>query len=444
MADTNLVFSKIVAFPKPTIWSQAYNAGKLFATLSLKKDSKEDEESPDSLSIFGKNVLERLEEEFFTIETKNLESIKQAVITTLKEIPDEVTPSFTAVVFIDNILYSFAKGNGKVFIKRGGKFGTILDGTNEDLATATSSSGKLEDNDLIVLATHDFLDIVDPTFLSSSLGNLTPAEIAEALTPKIHEKDDAGAAAFIVKYSKQTTQPIMQEETKQQIEKPQLKAPFFKKMVPVSFAQFSHSKKKFLTVAVVILIVLITSIFFAVKKQNDSKTKALFEEVYASASKKYDEGSSLLDLSKSLAKESLSEAQKIIQDNKDKLPEKSQEKEKAENLLKNINEKLSSISSLEKSTDEKKTLSIAVKNGSGVTGAAAKASDFLKGLGYNVVSTGNADRDDYKNTKIQVKEAKKEFLDILKGDLSKNYTIGETSSDLPENSSEDALIIIGK
>ena len=89
-------------------------------------------------------------------------------------------------------------------------------------------------------------------------------------------------------------------------------------------------------------------------------------------------------------------------------------------------------------------MSIAVKNGSGVTGAAAKASDFLKGLGYNVVSTGNADRDDYKNTKIQVKEAKKEFLDILKGDLSKNYTIGETSSDLPENSSEDALIIIGK
>ena len=63
MAEINLVSSKIVAFPKPgEAWSQAYNAGKLFATLSLKKDSRGDQEAPDFLSVLGKSVLERLEE----------------------------------------------------------------------------------------------------------------------------------------------------------------------------------------------------------------------------------------------------------------------------------------------------------------------------------------------------------------------------------------------
>lgn len=341
MVETNLVFSKIVAFPKPSSWSQAYNAGKLFATLSLKNDSKGDQEAPDWLSILGKSVLDKLEEEFFTIEVKNLESIKQAIITTLKELPDDIVSSFACVVFTDDVLYSFAKGNGKVFIKRGGKFGTILDTTNEDLTIVTSSSGKLEDNDLIVLATQPFLDIVDPTFLSSSLGNLTPDEIAEALTPKIHEKDDGGSAVFIVKYIKQVTQPTTQEETiKKEVNIPQPRASFLKKYLPTSFAQFSHSKKKFLTIAIIILIILGLSIFFAVKKQNDTKSKALFENVYPNALKKYDEGNSLLDLNKSLAIDSLTFSKKLLSDNKDKFSYNSKEQNEILALLKKVDKAL--------------------------------------------------------------------------------------------------------
>jgi len=333
MAETNLIFSKIVAFPKPTCWSQAYNAGKLFATLSLKKDPKGDQEAPDSLSILGKSVLDKLEEEFFTIEIKDLESIKQAVTTALKEIPNEVTSSFTAVVFtphqndagfIDNVLYSFAKGNGKIFIKRGGKFGTILDTTNEDLTIVTSSSGKLEDNDLIVLATQPFLDIVDPAFLSSSLGNLTPDEIAEALTPKIHEKDDGGSAAFIIKYSKQVIEPSAYQN----------------EVIKEKISLFTHSKKKFLTIVIIILIILCVSIFFAVKKQNDTKNQALFEEVYVNALKKYDEGNSLLDLNKSLATDSLTFSKKLLSENKDKFSYNSKEQNEILALLKKVDKAL--------------------------------------------------------------------------------------------------------
>ena len=36
--DNNISFSKIVATPTLNSWSQAYNAGKLFAVLSLQKE----------------------------------------------------------------------------------------------------------------------------------------------------------------------------------------------------------------------------------------------------------------------------------------------------------------------------------------------------------------------------------------------------------------------
>jgi hypothetical protein len=85
-----------------------------------------------------------------------------------------------------------------------------------------------------------------------------------------------------------------------------------------------------------------------------------------------------------------------------------------------------------------------IENGSGQAGVASKASDYLTGLGYNVSSTGNADNFNYTNVTIQVKSGQSDFLPLLTKDLGVNYTIGNTSSDLPDSASEDALVIIGQ
>ena len=93
---------------------------------------------------------------------------------------------------------------------------------------------------------------------------------------------------------------------------------------------------------------------------------------------------------------------------------------------------------------DRSELMIEVQNGSGVTGAAAKAADVLKVLGYKIESTGNADNSDYANVTIQVKSAKSTFLPLLKKDLGFSYTVGTTSADLSSSSTADALVIIGK
>jgi len=93
---------------------------------------------------------------------------------------------------------------------------------------------------------------------------------------------------------------------------------------------------------------------------------------------------------------------------------------------------------------DRSTLSIEVQNGSGTVGAASKGADVLKGFGYKISSTGNADNYNYQDVTIQVKSTKSDFLALLKKDLGFSYTVANASSDLSSDSTADALVIIGK
>lgn len=102
-------------------------------------------------------------------------------------------------------------------------------------------------------------------------------------------------------------------------------------------------------------------------------------------------------------------------------------------------------SSVDKATGlDRAKLTVHVENGGGVAGAAKKAADYLTGLGYNVVATGNADNSNYTDTEIQVSSAKSDYVALLKSDLSKNYTVGKTSDTPPSNETADAVVIIGQ
>lgn len=92
---------------------------------------------------------------------------------------------------------------------------------------------------------------------------------------------------------------------------------------------------------------------------------------------------------------------------------------------------------------DRSKLTIQILNGSGVAGAASKIAELLRGLGYKISSTGNADSFDYIDTSIQVKSANSSYLTLLKSDLQGSYTIGSTSATLATGSA-DAIVIVGK
>lgn len=89
-------------------------------------------------------------------------------------------------------------------------------------------------------------------------------------------------------------------------------------------------------------------------------------------------------------------------------------------------------------------LSIAVLNGSGEKGAASQVADYLKGLGYKIVSVGNADVYTYKNITVQLKKTKSNFATLLKKDLQDNPALASVSASISDDISNDAEVIVGK
>ena len=434
----DLQFAKIVSVPKPSSWCQAYNAGKLFAVLSLEKEIVESE-APDFLNILGKELLAKLEEEFFTLDTKNLESIQQALTNTFANIQKDLNYSLSVCYFVNNILYFFTIGKGVVFIRRDLQLAK---------SSTPSSSGQLKNNDLIILSTNVIPDVITNEVFSE-FESSTASEIAESLSAKIQEKEDGKTAVIIIKYIETKPEEIteeIQEVISSQKEKKNYLALLKSHLPKYKFnMQFNHSKKIVLTLALIIFIVLVSSVYFAIKKQEDSKTKALFNKTYVEADKKYSEGNSLMGLNKNLAYQNFVDAKKILDDSKSKFANNSKEEKQISNLLAKVNKYLedNSPEKIAASLDRKK-ITITVENGSGIEGTAGKAADFLKGKGYNVASTANADNYKYIGATIKVKSSTSAYLNILKKDLSEKYIVNDTSSDLSQDSAADALIIIGK
>lgn len=454
MEKANLEFAKIVSTPTLTSWAQAYNAGNLFAVLSLKNDALSEDDG--SLNILGKEIIDTLEKEYFATEEKNLASIKEALTTTVKKIPKGIITSLVVVAVAPsdkNILYAFIFGGGKIILKRGDKIGRILN--KEDSNDLQSASGFLEDDDIIILETDQFANLVSEAELSSSLDHHAPSEIAETFSPKVHEKEEGGASALILVHKgKIAEEEIISEEEIEEEQVVEAQNKYFSllkskvnqlKNRVVSQSGLNHSKKIFLTVAILLLFILISSIFFAVKKNNEAKTQALFQEIFVPSQKKYDEGTSLLDLNKNLAREDFLQAKKTLEEGKSKFKADSKEEKQIEDLLTKVNKNLEGLSPEKIAANLDRTkITITVENGSGQVGVAGKASDFLKEKGYNVSSTGNADKYTYSGATIKVKSSASSYLDLLKKDLSEKYTISSTSSDLPKDSSTDAIIIVGK
>lgn len=84
-----------------------------------------------------------------------------------------------------------------------------------------------------------------------------------------------------------------------------------------------------------------------------------------------------------------------------------------------------------------------VLNGSGTAGAAKKAADDLSSLGYIILSTGNANTNDYEGIQVEVSEEMQEEANALIADLTKNFR-GANLSGVLKDSTASARIIIGK
>jgi hypothetical protein len=356
--------AKIVSTPTETSWSQAYNAGKLYAVLALEKiPSEEQTEEEQDLNLIGKETLEALENEFFTLEAKDLDGIKGAVERASQKIPPNIKSSLVVTAENTNILYAVIKGKGRVDLKRSGQIGPVLESNDEnDLKTG---SGFLQNDDVLVLQTPEFSEIISKETLMGSIESQSPSEIAETLAPSIHQSGKGGAASVVMRYEDQAPPPEVSEipPPVEQVGE-ESKAKIGLKVVHdylsqvksliknrgINVPSLPHSKKVLLTIALILVLVLTGTIMLALKKQGDAKIKEAYAQVYVEAEKKYEEGQSLLDLNQALARDSFSEAKKILEGGQNKFSKGSKERKEVEELLTKVNQALSDSSGVSRVT----------------------------------------------------------------------------------------------
>lgn len=93
---------------------------------------------------------------------------------------------------------------------------------------------------------------------------------------------------------------------------------------------------------------------------------------------------------------------------------------------------------------KREDLKLQVLNGCGIAGAAGKAKEFLEGLGYKDIEVGNAESYDHEETKIAIKENKKDYLELLSNDLSEKHILSVQTPNLDRESKFDVIVIIGE
>ncbi len=95
-------------------------------------------------------------------------------------------------------------------------------------------------------------------------------------------------------------------------------------------------------------------------------------------------------------------------------------------------------------TVERGDFTIRVLNGTSTTGLAGTVSDKLEELGYETANPGNATNSAFTQTQIRIKEGENAtaLFERLKLDLAPDYD-AQQSTNLPDNSTNDAEVILG-
>lgn len=316
--------AKIVGTAKEGVWAQVLTLENLQAVMVLSdgEDGK-----------LGREILSFLEEADQKLEKKNLAELSSLLEELKKQIPSGKYLSLVVALVVGKVLY-LACLSGAAFLKRKEKFGKIIEGVEE-------ASGFLENDDLLILGSEQFFQVVTPETLRQNLNHFSPEEIAERLAPQVSSaEENAACAALILHFQKEeevwseeleeTEEEEAAEEEKGEPKEeisppavgPSLLAKFSQKIESFKIGwprlsrplhlplEESNGKKRktLLTVAILLIALLVMSIFFGISKTREGEKSKKFTELYQAASFKYEEGKGLVGLNDALARNRLFEA----------------------------------------------------------------------------------------------------------------------------------------
>ena len=140
--DQNILLSKVVANPTDTTWAQAYSTLNLYIVLSIRSEDAE-----AGIVTSGKELLEKIQREYFSLDDKNITNIKGALDKSLEGI-NKNSISIVLATVKDNVLYLVIANEGEIILKRDGKIGVIARGDADNIV---AYSGNIKSDDIVYL-----------------------------------------------------------------------------------------------------------------------------------------------------------------------------------------------------------------------------------------------------------------------------------------------------
>ncbi len=353
--DPNILLSKIVASPTESTWAQVYSTLNLYIALSISA-----EDAKEGIVGAGKELLERIQREYFSLDEKNLKNVKESIDKATSEITDKKQISVVLTTIKDDVLYIVIAGSGSVVLKRNGKLGVI--GTGDENETA-AFSGKIIDNDIIILETGDFAKKVSVTKLTETLDHLEVDDISENLAPFLHEESTGGEAAIILHYKSGATkeddvipevstpekkEDLNEEPSEENVQDEEEANPARKpfKIPGISLPKnlFKIDTKRIVILLIIVFVIILAgSIMVDRTRQESSKRQAVLAEILTPAQKKYDEADALINLNKGLALDEFTQLKSSLDGSQNQIKEGTPERKKLDDFIGRVEGKIGEL-----------------------------------------------------------------------------------------------------
>lgn len=408
--NAQFLIAKLAATANDTAWAQAYSTLNFYVVLSISVSEKHDK----SVAQIGKETLEKLQREYFSLDEKTLENIKKAVQIVIDSIDKEASYSLVLATNIAETLYIVTASVGQVVIQRQGKLGIIAKGETESII---GFSGALQDGDIAIIQTGEFAHKISLEELKPLITSPNVTEISENIAPLLQSDANGAEAVILLQYvtpeeipmetpiiddgeesmpdtDEQNSEPVVSEpkvtesvmgddnvdedvkQPEKSVEDPKIeernthKDAFIlspdeiesetKKRTrpsPLTILSFVTGHKKLLLLAgIVILIgVLAGSILTQSTRKENLEAQQAINQAVENANLEYEEGLALEDLNRPLALEKFTGAQKILQDTKAKYSDHD-DISKLNELLSKVDQKVGGVTSGKKVENAKSIL----------------------------------------------------------------------------------------
>lgn len=329
--ELNFFSAKIVGHPNSENWTQIYEfspkdegrkeRGSIWAIISLAR-----KESSLDITLVGREIITRLNEEYYgTSAGSPFECLKKALEKIALEFSGDFDLEMAAISFVEGTLYLACIGGGRIVLVRGEVVTTLLQSGNKSVFAA---SGYPKENDVFMLTTHDFLEVIPHGLLKGQTAGKDPKDAAESLASFIHSQDnEAGLGVLILKFSKDLKKhaddSYEEDRRSKDIQKivsikgsiSNLTRSFLKETAKKLTKReiyiqseekdlYSEKRKKVsVTVGGILFLILLVSILFGIKQRREKDFKLSYEDKLASAKYELEEANKLYSLNEKRSRE---------------------------------------------------------------------------------------------------------------------------------------------